>query len=522
MNEKYNQLNCEENLSYKERRSIDLVHQVLNKNSNMYQENNNISDLFKFYGKTLSIRTSKEFSDSMKKTWDIFKNTQNRIVAFKSLKQDRVNSFLIMPLKAYNHMFAAVIRRKGDDYSFTIVNKGYRMPNRSKYEEFIVPKSNINQILKVIENGMGEFAVESFYTEFEKYSSEKYKLNIVSKNQKSGNCFIKEPETAIKFAYATRNFSENDFKIVRQNDLSNIFIPKWGVPTSDMHKLFVKEVQKDNPNATVQLEGKLQIYLQNKSYRGYLKKGKDNIQSFQDAFYPLNKSILSNNEDPCIKLLANVNMDTIRQHTPKIHALVKKTGSQELYKTFFTLLELSTNEDIDIYFDRRENFSELTKKISDIEKYFPIFADEVKREFHLYYLIKSNGLFENKKDCEKALSYAQKANNLYPYNARAHFYEGYYTSVAAKNAQKANNPNCTSLYQKAIHSFSESIRLKPDIGDSYLLRGRMYEQSGKTELANHDFKNATKFGCVIVGHGEIRDPVSQLHNMRNNDICISR
>lgn len=495
-------------LNYMERRSVDLVHQVLNLNSNMYQENKNISDLFMFYGKILSRRTSREFFDSMKKTWDVLNNPRNNLVALKSLKHNCSDSFLIMPLKAYNHMFATVARKIGEDYSFTIVNKGYRMPSRSMYEEYCVPKSKLESLVKAIKEGMGEFPVESFYKEFEKHSTAKYKLNVASRIQKTGNCFVKEPETAIKFAFSTRNFCSSDYMKIRSHDFARAFRPKWGMSTFNMHSLFVKEVIKDNPHAKNYFEEKLQIYQQNKTYHKYLKDGKDNEESFRKAFSTDDKYFESNDKASYIRLLANINVDTIRQYTPQIYEIVKKIGSQELSKSLSALLDISTPEDIDIYFDRRENCQELKRKIDFINKYFPEFASEIKREFHLYYLIKSNGLFENKKDFEKAYLFAKNANDLYPYNARAHFYEGYYAFELAKKAEQERSEStkyCRDMCARAINSFSHSIQLKPDIGDSYLIRGRVYEELGDIEKSNQDYKNASKFGLQIVGHGAIRD-----------------
>ena len=104
-------------------------------------------------------------------------------------------------------MFASVVRRPGEDISFTIVNKGGRMPKRFQYEEYILSKSKLGPLFLELEEVLKTIETESIYETFEKVVSEKFKLNVVSKDQKVGNYFIKELETAIKYTYSTRDFS---------------------------------------------------------------------------------------------------------------------------------------------------------------------------------------------------------------------------------------------------------------------------------------------------------------------------
>ena len=410
-------------LDYNERRSLDMMHQLLSDSSNVYQEEKNMFDLFRIYGKILTRWTNNSnFSQSIDRSIQslnkTFVKTQDEI---RQLENNNANSFLIKPLRGIGHRFATVVRKKEGDYSFTLVNKGLRPDYQ--FEEFLIPIHKLQPLLSTLEQINANVPTEKIYTTFGEYAQHNYKLNIKSRNQKTGNCFIKNPENAIKFAYATRDFSEKDFQNLRINEPSKTFSPKWGVTTGGVHRLFKEQLQKENPRISLALENIFQTYNRNKLFRENLESGSMSIEkSLKMAFDPFHNTS-ENTRESYIRLISQINIDTAyKSSEPILDFFRKLDDSGQLTNQFLKVARLKDSKQVEEFF-QNENFLYLQRTFEFAGSNFPVLCDNVKRELHGRYIQEAIHAMEAG-NLNKAIDYSEKSNELYLFNSRAHSLEG--------------------------------------------------------------------------------------------------
>lgn len=154
-----------------------------------------------FVPKNFDINSFEKSLDESK----LYHNLHNNI-DFSSLNDH--NRFLILPLSSEKHNFSCLISREKDNknLSVTLVNLG-SLPSEnsnSSYVEYIIEESYLKSLLqKYAQNPRKSFrreSVEFVYNDFAQNSQAVYPLNISSRRQKVGNCFIKNIEKAIRLA----------------------------------------------------------------------------------------------------------------------------------------------------------------------------------------------------------------------------------------------------------------------------------------------------------------------------------
>jgi hypothetical protein len=246
------------------------VDMILGLDQNRGGSSARIPYLFYMMRKILAYDTSPVFLDSLKTSQDITVDTgsylKNCLHILDQLKANDLHSFAIFPIRSYGiHMFSGCVRKMDHSYSVTLVNKENEPLYYDQYEEFIYnDRKKLAHNLKLT----GLFFVNSYRTKdvyalFKESANAHYKLNITSARQKTGNCFVKEPEASIKYAYSTRNFSVEDLKNLRTTHKN--FRPKWGIPTIELHKRYVLEVANQNPHLKNELMLRLDKYIERKT-----------------------------------------------------------------------------------------------------------------------------------------------------------------------------------------------------------------------------------------------------------------
>jgi CHAT domain-containing protein len=132
-------------------------------------------------------------------------------INFKNLNDD--NKFLVLPVYSHGHAFSAVVRKLEDDkISVTFVNLGYRpfekSANNNQYKEYVYTEDEALKILKSysinlrIDYPQKVVSTKQAYKKFSQTALEEYTLNIKSRDQKVGNCFLKNIEKGLRYALA--------------------------------------------------------------------------------------------------------------------------------------------------------------------------------------------------------------------------------------------------------------------------------------------------------------------------------
>ena len=138
--------------------------------------------------------------------------------------------------------------------------------------------------------------VDEVYNSIKNLSFAKFNLKVISSRQKEGNCLIKEPETAIKYAFSTKNCSldkiyslrKSLWNTLRRKNPHEEFKPKWNIPTKLMYKNFIKSVKLEYPQISDLLDEIYYIYESNKSYRHYILDNVNPEEALFKAFDPQN------------------------------------------------------------------------------------------------------------------------------------------------------------------------------------------------------------------------------------------
>ena len=451
----------EKHLTPYERKKLDLVHQVLNNHSNFSEERNNIRNLIVTYEKLLC-KNDVTLSNSLNKSVEALKDQNKTIQCLSELQLNNSKSFLIMPLMSYDHVFSSVWRKIDEGFSAIIVNKGGR-PFSSQFIEYHMDEYHANKLINHLVSSFGQKSIPSIYQDFSKNSAFTYKLNIMSKDQKVGNCFIKEPENAIKFSFATKNFTKQDFENLRQG--KSQFYSKWDALTVDMHKAFITQIALENPNLQTILSNEYSLYSKNKKFREEIESGKSVEDSLMSAFNKID--------------ISELNKDTLSRRN--IASKIKTYFKEDVHKTtaLNNILRFNNaNFNTQRYVN---NPQEAVDTLERLGKDFPNAIRQIKFEAQSAFF--SNACYclnmnkTNKIFGEKALNCINTAINLYPYYFNTHATKGVYYMDVEKD------------YDKAVESFSNALELQEQ-ANVYYLRDLAYKKLGKLELADEDMSNA--------------------------------
>lgn len=204
------------------------------------------------------------------------------------LEAGNENSFLQVPVYAQGHLFGCVIYRMDENnFEFVLVNKGYRSKldgdgYHDTCEAYMIPRSNLRYIVdNCLTNNDFErtLGTEEIYDAFEKkgvrivdYGFDQdmkyiFFSDIELMNQKKGNCFYKNEEAALLFAW------NNAMEEGRFNKEAR------PISTAELHVRYVDNIRKVvnetwyNYTRRAELLNFLDdikdVYLKNKKFRDY-------------------------------------------------------------------------------------------------------------------------------------------------------------------------------------------------------------------------------------------------------------
>lgn len=490
----------EKNLNYTERRMIDLVHQTLNQNSNNIQDYQNVVDLFKVYNKALASKTNDDFKKSMQNSGLSYQNDKVLEKNVLDLNPNNPNSFIILPIASTTHQFAAVIRREDDHFSATVINKGERPRANTFSRDEVKPDGTqmystkikspvfmrydikphvMPKLLKNLRDSIGNESTHQVYHTLKNNASKVSALNIEAKNQKVGNCFIKEPENAIKFAFATKDFTKEDFKKIEPNFIK--FSSKWDSLTDQMHRNFISVIRNEFPKISKILNIRYENYSMNKRFRELMEKdpNKDCEKALIKAFDSEGRYRGIEPKTRMKKMMANVNIDTMEEYGCKLIDLAKSLDD----KKFFKGVESAS------YMTNGLAFPGLSKRLGpkqtiitldSIKENFPFLAGQLKYEYAASLFwdgVTLGETFHRPKNIELDL-----AKELYPYNYHNHCYSG---ALKLETGQAEDIP-------KAVKDLDTAISLKPNYASAIFIRGLALEELGQKSHANKDFETVKK------------------------------
>jgi hypothetical protein len=274
--------------AYRKSYIMNQVNCILSLDRNRQTDYRNVSELFDTYNKVLADKSDGDFKNSIKKSKESFEkqcfgDSAVHKYEIEALEKNNASSFLIVPLVSTNHLFCAVVRKTDEGFSATLVNAskgGRRGDDRGSYvgyQEYVFANGNEVKLLDIFEKLKHGFGIlsrvtnEGIYKMFENAKDTGYPLNIVSRDQKDGNCYVKEPEKAIKFALDTSNLSLENIKNLR-NLNKKAYTPKWPMSSREVHDRYIKQLIKENPKMKDDLTIKYHQYLQ---YKDYIKNPKE-------------------------------------------------------------------------------------------------------------------------------------------------------------------------------------------------------------------------------------------------------
>jgi hypothetical protein len=231
----------------------------------------------------------KSFERSIQESRYFFAYPQG--IHLDSLKEK--NRFLILPIYSYGHAFSAIVRKTEDEskYSITFINLGARpfeMSGRgNSYKEYIYSKENALKVLKDhsynVRLHYPQKAVQTAaaYKNFKSASLEEYTLNVVSRDQKTGNCFLKNIEKGMRYALSIGlskvqepDFSEASLRVTSQSGqklkvkfLRPISKPNeenTGLSTLELRKQLIEALEERFPMYQNEIRKEWDIYQKRK------------------------------------------------------------------------------------------------------------------------------------------------------------------------------------------------------------------------------------------------------------------
>lgn len=149
---------------------------------------------------------------------------------------DEKNKFLILPIYSYGHAFSAIVKKTNtpDNYSITLVNLGARPFETSgkgtSYKEYVCKKQDAIDVIKKhsynvrLHYPANAVPTQKLYKNFSAKAQEEYTVNVQSRDQKLGNCFLKNIEKGLRYALALGlskvadpSFSEDSLRVTAQS-----------------------------------------------------------------------------------------------------------------------------------------------------------------------------------------------------------------------------------------------------------------------------------------------------------------
>jgi hypothetical protein len=385
---------------YKDRRDMNLVNMIFNIEANNSNDYKKPLDVYDIYENMQELNLPVEFKKSLKNSKDCVKVPPLTSTKLSHLKKNDPNSFLALPVLGKGHLWSILIRKTEEGFSGMMINKGLRFWH-DPVEEFLFQEENKNKLVGALKY-CGAFKmhnVEDVYRQFIQNSDKKFNMAIHASPQKVGNCFTKNIQGAIKFAYATRNWDTNKIKALRTDqEYTSFGTPnqdkvtlKWGImETEKMQKLFVKNVVANNPNiekSAIQSEG---IYQSNKAFRKGCKDSQDPVKFFLETFDLKMEAGHFQKGERLKSLLKNITPYTYEGKRKEIDKIVLATEDHayiENYKKLGKYTALTKNNMGNLYFhffiEAKHDIGKSLEKIFGKDGSYQNLSDESKNKILL-------------------------------------------------------------------------------------------------------------------------------------------
>jgi hypothetical protein len=320
---------------------MNLVNMILNLDHNDSNNYKKVLDVYAHYIDFKEIPFSQDFRKSLQSS----KNAIFRLEAIQKeiecLKKNDSNSFLVLPLLGYGHLWSTVIRNTNEGISATVINKGLRYLH-DPVEEFVFKHENLGKLIHTLDFASGMEDVNLVYKTFLNNSDASYNLKINAGPQKVGNCFTKNIQAGIKFAAATRNMSPNKINSFRYKGYTSLGTKrkrsttfKWeNIPTMKAQKLFVEDVIQKNPRIREEAKSSLDIYMGNKLLREKLKKGMNPNKSIIASFQKDPSADPQHEHDLIKSHLKKITSYTFDKFSHQLAPIIKKLGDSKMTEAY--------------------------------------------------------------------------------------------------------------------------------------------------------------------------------------------
>jgi hypothetical protein len=279
---------------------------------------------------------------------------------------------------------------------------------------------------------------------------------------------LKELETAIKYAYTTRNFNANDFIDIK-NTNNFCFNLSWGISSEALYKQLTDEIKNNYPKMSQLIDNQYSRYLLNKNISK-----KNSINEMLKNYKVLNYNTFIKNKDVFRKYCDD------------------KTN---IASTALPIaISILTPVDRFKYFQKnKDKFSELQNSLNIISSQFLFLSKQLAYEFHLCYLILAiwNLSIYN---FAQAQVYLNNAKDLFTLNPLVSFLIGI---CFIEKEQPNLDITLTQPYNNikdAILYFNKAIDINPHQSEAYLLRAFCYNLMGNSNKYEKDIKAASISG----------------------------
>lgn len=307
--------------------------QILNLSSNYSDDKNYLINMIGHLSNIFKNLTDNDFKKSIYDSMESIKTPNILSEKIKSLENNKVNSFLLTIAFSWDHSIPVIFRKVENKISATIVNKTFKDIG-GQYIEFLF--NDVRTIEKLLSESNSKIRTEDLYMKFFKECTNFCVLGINSKGQKEFNCFLKEPEAAVKFLLSTRDFTIENLIRLRNPEIN--FHPKWPCETTKTRRMFLDDILQQNNEDQVlkeKLEYTFNIYEMNKNFRRYLKDG-------ARVSYAINNSFPSNCNDIEKTFVSFLTTETIMKYGREIYEHLSCLNNKEILYDFNQIVSITS------------------------------------------------------------------------------------------------------------------------------------------------------------------------------------
>ena len=327
-----------------------------------------------------------KFNNSLEISRACIAKEKNYVNEIKKLQEDDNKSFVISLILAESHVFSAVVYKKKDNYELILVNMGggYDEGGLNKhhgFEKYKVSEENIENIFNYISKK--ERPTNEIYKYIREHSIDKSPIRMYDVNargQRVGNCYYKEIEKSLKYAYATAFDNYEEVLQFNGDNTEIVKIPKWPITTMNFNKELVNNILEYSKDDTKEyIKGVLEIYEKNKNFRRIINEKqdlskKDKIEIFYEIFGE------GKNKDNFVEFikscLSKVDEKTLQENVELIIDIMND-AKFDIPKIVYESLNMNMEVD---FIDVCEKYLEATHDYIDVEflkEYFPVVANRI-------------------------------------------------------------------------------------------------------------------------------------------------